>query len=77
MRSRTIRVMGAGVTTALLAGGAVLAGVGTASAAPTSSTATETAREHCRTVTGHWVTVDHDGHKQRFWVSEHQVCWRR
>jgi len=72
MRGRITRALAAGLTAGILASGAAVAPVGTASAAPQSAPGYVTAH-HCHKVKGHYTT--HNG--KRVWVKKHKVCTRR
>ncbi|MFI1292319.1 hypothetical protein ACH4VM_28280 [Streptomyces sp. NPDC020792] len=56
----------------MMARGAAVVSVGTASAAPAKSTTSYSTAHHCHEVKAHFETR----HGKRVWVSEHTVCTR-
>ncbi|MEU3347258.1 hypothetical protein ABZ723_20170 [Streptomyces sp. NPDC006700] len=75
MRRRLTRALATGLAAGVMAGGAAVASVGTASAAPAKSTTSYgTAHHNCHKVKGHYFTTRHG---KRVWVSEHMVCTTR
>ncbi|GED89101.1 hypothetical protein ACIQMV_28610 [Streptomyces sp. NPDC091412] len=72
MRRRFTRALATGLAAGVMAGGAAMVSVGTASAAPAKSTTSYSTAHHCHKVKAHFETR----HGKRVWVSEHMVCTR-
>ncbi|CAK7283672.1 hypothetical protein ACNFR7_07020 [Streptomyces sp. RM1] len=73
MRGRITRTLAAGLTAGILASGAAVASVGTASAAPQAAPGAYPTAHHCYKVKGHY--AHHNG--KRVWVKAHKVCTKR